>query len=66
METIRKINDALAIAGQITSEQLEEIVEEGYKSVLNWRLPDEAGFQSSELRTQLLGLHYVNLPIKTT
>ncbi len=67
METIRKINDDLAIAGQITSEELEQIAEEGYKSVLNLRSPDEAGFQSSEqLRTQLLGLQYVNLPLKAT
>ncbi len=67
METIKKINDELAIAGQITSEELEQIAEEGYKSVLNLRSPDEAGFQSSEqLHTQLLGLQYVNLPIKVT
>ena len=65
METIRKINDELAIAGQITSEQLAQIAEAGYKSVLNLRSPDEAGFQNSEqLNPQLLGLQYVNLPIK--
>lgn len=64
---IRKINDDLAIAGQITSEQLKQIAEAGYKSVLNLRSPDEAGFQSSEqLNPQLLGLQYVNLPVKAT
>lgn len=67
MEKIRKINDELAIAGQITSEQLKQIAEAGYKSILNLRSPDEVGFQSSEqLNPQLLGLQYVNLPIKTT
>lgn len=67
METIRKINDDLAIAGQITLAQLKQIAEAGYKSVLNLRSPDEEGFQSSEqLCTQLLGLHYVNLPIQAT
>lgn len=67
METIRKINDDLAISGQITSEQLKQIAEAGYKSVLNLRSPDEAGFQSSEqLNPHLLGLQYVNLPIKAT
>lgn len=67
MEIIRKINDELAIAGQITLEQLTQIAHAGYKSVLNLRSPDEAGFQSSEqLNPHLLGLHYVNLPIKAT
>ena len=66
METIRKINDDLAIAGQITLEQLKHIAAAGYKSVLNLRSPDEAGFQSSEkLDPQLLGLQYVNLPVKS-
>jgi uncharacterized protein (TIGR01244 family) len=67
METIRKINDDLAIAGQITSEQLKQIAQAGYKSILNLRSPDEVGFQSSEqLNPQLLDLLYVNLPVKAT
>lgn len=65
METIRKINDDLAIAGQITLEQLKQIAQAGYKSVLNLRSPDETGFQSSEqIKPHLLGLEYVHLPIK--
>lgn len=67
METIRKINDDLAVSGQINTEELKQIVQAGYKSILNLRSPDETGFQSSEqLCTQLLGLQYVNLPTKTT
>lgn len=67
MEIIRKINDELAIAGQITSEQLEQLAEAGYRSVLNLRSPDEAGFQNNEqLNPQLLGLQYINLPVKAT
>lgn len=67
METIRKINDELAVAGQITLEELEQIAQAGYKSVLNLRSPQEAGFQSSEQPcSQLLGLQYVNLPIEST
>lgn len=67
METIRKISDDLAIAGQITLEQLKQIAEAGYKSVLNLRSPDEAGFQSSEqLNPHLLGLEYVHIPLKAT
>ncbi|MBD2339647.1 hypothetical protein H6G64_21990 [Calothrix sp. FACHB-156] len=67
MDTIRKINNELTIAGQINSEELKKLADEGYKSVLNLRSPDEIGFQSSEqFYTQLLGLHYANLPIKIT
>lgn len=67
METVRKINNELAIAGQIAPEELKQLANEGYKSVLNLRSPDEQGFQDSEqLSTQLLGLHYANLPIKLT
>lgn len=67
MDTIRKINNELTIAGQIDSEELKKLADEGYKSVLNLRSPDEMGFQSSEqLYAQLLGLHYANLPIKLT
>lgn len=65
MEPIRKINDELAIAGQITSEQLKQIAQEGFKSVLNLRSPDEEGFLSNEQeQAKALGLYYINLPIK--
>ncbi|MBD2163388.1 hypothetical protein H6G04_03110 [Calothrix membranacea FACHB-236] len=67
MDTIRKINNELTIAGQISSEELKKLADEGYKSVLNLRSHDEIGFQSSEqFYTQLLGLHYANLPIRIT
>ena len=63
MNTIRKINDELAIAGQITLLQLTQIVDEGYKSVLNLRLPDEKGLLDHEQdKIEFLGLRYVNLP----
>jgi len=32
METIRKINDELTIAGQVTLEQLEQVAQEGFVS----------------------------------
>ncbi|MBD2520246.1 hypothetical protein H6G93_35960 [Nostoc sp. FACHB-973] len=66
MNIVRKINDELAIAGQITLDQLKQIADEGYKSVLNLRLPDETGFLVDEQeKTELLGLYYINLPFKT-
>lgn len=60
---VRKINDELAIAGQITLEQLKQIADEGYKSVINLRLSDETDLLANEQeKTELLGLYYVNFP----
>jgi uncharacterized protein (TIGR01244 family) len=65
METIRKINNELTIAGQLTSEQLQKIAQEGFKSVLNLRSPDEDGFLDSEQQqAEALGLYYINIPVK--
>jgi len=65
METIRKINNELTIAGQLTSEQLQKISQEGFKSVLNLRSPDEDGFLDSEQQqAEALGLYYINIPVK--
>ena len=67
MQSIRKINDELAIAGQVTSEQLQQIAQWEYKSVLNLRSPDEEGFLSSEQQqAEDLGLYYVNIPVKVS
>lgn len=65
MEIIRKINDELAIAGQVTLEQLPQVAQEGFKSVLNLRSPDEDGFLNSEQQqVEDLGLYYLNIPVK--
>ncbi|MBH8562912.1 hypothetical protein I8748_12090 [Nostoc sp. CENA67] len=65
MNIIREINDELAIAGQITPEQLQEIADDGYKSVLNLRLQNELGILDREQeKIELLGLKYINFPIQ--
>jgi uncharacterized protein (TIGR01244 family) len=65
MQTIRKINDDLAIAGQIELEQLTQLVEDGFKSILNLRNPQEKGFLPEEQATaEALQLNYVNLPFE--
>lgn len=65
METVRKINDELAIAGQVGLDQLAELAEEGYQSIFNLRSPDEAGFLKSEQqKAELLGLYYINIPTR--
>ncbi|NJM70710.1 MAG: phosphatase [Scytonema sp. RU_4_4] len=65
MENVKKINNELTVAGQVTLEQLQQAVSEGYKSVLNLRSPDEQGFWSDEpQQVEALGLDYVNMPVK--
>jgi uncharacterized protein (TIGR01244 family) len=64
LQPIRKINDELAIAGQITSAQLHQLAQDGYRTVLNLRSPGEANFSASESsEVEALGLQYVNTPI---
>ncbi|MBD1911611.1 MULTISPECIES: sulfur transferase domain-containing protein [unclassified Leptolyngbya] len=64
METIRKINDELAIAGQISSEQLPQLVGDGFRSILNLRSPGEYEFEpSEEVKAGLFGLNYLNFPL---
>ncbi|MFN6476292.1 beta-lactamase hydrolase domain-containing protein [Nostoc sp. DedQUE07] len=63
MNIIREINRELAIAGQITLAQLQQVADEGYKCVVNLRLADETGWLANERKkTELLGLYYVNFP----
>ncbi|MBD2252572.1 beta-lactamase hydrolase domain-containing protein [Nostoc parmelioides] len=65
MNTVRKINNELAIAGQITLDQFHKITEDGYKSVLNLRSPDEKGLLDNEQdKLEFLGLRYINFPMK--
>lgn len=65
MENVKKINNELTVAGQVTLEQLQQAVSEGYKSVLNLRSPSEQGFISDEQQqAEDLGLHYINIPVK--
>ncbi|MGI8503013.1 MAG: beta-lactamase hydrolase domain-containing protein [Hassallia sp.] len=65
MENVKKINNELTVAGQVTLEQLQQAVSEGYKSVLNLRSPSEEGFISDEQQqAEALGLHYINIPVK--
>ncbi|WP_414754788.1 hypothetical protein [Anabaena sp. CCY 9910] len=65
MDTVRKINNELAIAGQITPDQFQKITEDGYKSVLNLRSPDERGLLDNEQeKLEFLGIRYINFPMK--
>jgi uncharacterized protein (TIGR01244 family) len=59
------INHELTTTGQVVLEQLEQAAQEGFKSVLNLRSPDELGFLAQEQElVEGLGLRYVNIPLK--
>lgn len=66
MENVKRINDQLAVAmGQVTPEELQQAAQEGFKSVLNLRSPNEEGFVSDEQQqAENAGLKYVNVPVK--
>lgn len=62
METVKQITDELAIAGQPTLEELSQLGEAGYRSVVNLRSPNEVGFLDNEQRKiEYLGLRYINI-----
>lgn len=66
MSDVKKVNDDLSIAGQISSKELQQLAVEGLKSVLNLRSPDENGFFHDEKQeAQILGLEYTNIPLNS-
>ena len=60
-----KINDEMTVTGQVTPEDLRAAADQGFKSVLNLRAPDEEGVLPDERRhAEAAGLKYVNIPVK--
>ncbi|MGL5192116.1 MAG: beta-lactamase hydrolase domain-containing protein [Chroococcales cyanobacterium] len=66
MKNVNKIHDDLAVAmNQLTAEQVQQASQEGFKSILNLRSPQEEGFSREEQQqAESAGLHYVNIPVK--
>ena len=65
MTNIKKVSDELSIAGQVTPDRLQQVAQDGFKSVLNLRSPDEPGFLSDEWQqAEALGLQYANIPLR--
>ncbi|MCW5316753.1 phosphatase [Nostoc sp. KVJ3] len=65
MSNTKKVSEDLSATGQPTPEELKQAAKEGFKSVLNLRSPDEAGFLSDEQQqAQAAGLQYANVPLK--
>lgn len=67
MAESKKVSDHLSFAGQVTPEQLQDAAQAGFKSVLNLRSPDEAGFLSDEQQqAEAAGLEYAHVPLRPT
>ncbi len=67
MSDIKKVSDEYSAGGQPTPETLKQLVDEGYKSVVNLRSLDETGALADEQQqAQAVGLEYVNVPLKST
>lgn len=61
----RKITNELTIAGQPTLDEIQQLAEAGYRSVVNLRSLNEIGFLEDEQQTtEHLGLCYLSLPIQ--
>jgi len=61
---LKKINDQLSIAGQLTPAEIEEIPQLGFKSVMNLRSPAENGFLPEEKQQlEALGIPYTLTPV---
>jgi protein tyrosine phosphatase (PTP) superfamily phosphohydrolase (DUF442 family) len=57
MNLIRKINQELAISGQITLEHLHQLADDGYKSVLNLCFANESiSWTNEQQKSEFLGL----------
>jgi uncharacterized protein (TIGR01244 family) len=64
MEYFQRIDEDCAIAKQLTPEQIQQLPEDGFKSVLNLRSPNEPGVLGDEKQQiEALGLMYSNIPV---
>lgn len=64
MEWLQRIDEDCAIAGQLTPEQIQQLPQAGFKSVLNLRSPHEPGVLGTEQQNiEAQGLTYFNVPV---
>lgn len=63
-DKLKKISEKFTSGGQPTSENLQELATEGFKSVVNLRASDEKGVLSDEQQqVENAGLQYINIPL---
>jgi uncharacterized protein (TIGR01244 family) len=64
MEYFQRIDADCAIAAQLTPEQIQQLPQTEFKSVLNLRSPEESGVLGDEQQQiEALGLTYANVPM---
>jgi uncharacterized protein (TIGR01244 family) len=64
MEYFQRIDEDCAIAKQLTIEQIQQLPQAGFQSVLNLRSPNEVGVLGDEQqRIEALGMTYSNIPM---
>jgi len=66
IQNFMKINTEFCSGGQPTLAQLAELKSQGITSVLNLRVPGEAGFDAAaeEAEAKKLGMKYFNIPVQ--
>jgi protein tyrosine phosphatase (PTP) superfamily phosphohydrolase (DUF442 family) len=63
MEVVRQINDELAIAGCISWQELQQLTETGFKSILNLQQLSNDNLIDEKQQIERLGLYYLNFAI---
>jgi len=58
-----RVNDQFCTGGQPRLELLAKLKEEGIKSIINLRTPDEHRAAEEEAAAKELGLKYINIPV---
>jgi len=64
-DRIQLVSDQISVTGQVSSQQIEQLSQQGFQSVMNLRSYQEEGADEQDRqRIESGGLSYVNLPIK--
>jgi uncharacterized protein (TIGR01244 family) len=63
MENLKKLNDEVSIAGQPSVDDLREMTGQGFRTVVNLRMPDEPGVDDEERIVEGQGLNYAAIPV---
>ena len=67
MDNFRKIDDQISISGQPTTSDLDALVEQGFRTIVNLRTEDEAGAMHDEEReVENRALNYAAIPVSPT
>lgn len=67
MTEAKKISDEFTAGGQPTPEDLKQLANQGFKSVVNLRSIDETGaLVDEQQQSEAAGLQYVNVPLQST